>query len=472
MSGKAGCLGLFFVIAWVFSAAAHADLAGAQKAYAAKDFEGAFQQYLEIATLGNVTAQENLAAMYVDGQGVKRDNVLGYAWAVIARENGGNQAMQNIIDQLQPHLDDQSRARVKLVSDQFGKAALAERLLPMQIVPDPTAASSNARCLMRRPTNSDDFYPPAAKRDDLSGVVLIEAVISPDGHVHRPYVWYSVPEGTFEQAGRGIAWMSEYIPNKIDGVARQCVIRYKATFRAPHKEADDKITDAYKKMQVLAEQGDPRAQLLYGQLMFDRESSQNSGKNPLDWYVKAAQAGLPYAQYLVGISLLNVDRKSSLHSGELEAEKAKGLTWLQLAAANGRPEAKFALANYQLRTDPAATSDATVFAWLEDAAKAGHRDGTLYLAALLAASPDASRRDPARALTLVDLNKWDFEADPGAFETIAAAYAQSGKYTDAVESQKRAIRVAQKFGWNTAALEKRLEKYLNNGTWTGNLMEP
>jgi TPR repeat protein len=471
MSGKAGRLGLIFAVALQFTAAAHADLAGAQKAYAAKDFEGAFQQYLEVATLGNLAAQENLAAMYVGGEGVTRDNVLGYAWAVIARENGGTAATQNIIDQLQPHLDDRSRARVQAVIDDFGKAALAQRLLPAQIPPDPTSAPKD-RCRMTRPTNPDAFYPPAAKREDLSGAVLIEAVISPDGHVHRPYVWYSVPEGIFEQAGRGIAWTSGYSPKRIDGVAQQCAMRYKATFHASHTAADDRITDAYKKVQVLAEQGDPRAQLLYGQLMFDRESALNSEKNPLDWYVKAAQAGLPYAQYLVGVELLFIDRRSSTHAREIEAEKAKGLTWLQLAAANGRAEAKFALANYRLRKDPAATSDATVFAWLEDAAKAGHRDATLYLAALLAASPDASRRDPARALALVDLKHWDFEADPAAFEVIAAAYAQSAKFSDAVDAQQRAIRTAQKYRWNTAALDKRLETFQAGSAWTGNLMAP
>jgi TPR repeat protein len=208
---------------------------------------------------------------------------------------------------------------------------------------------------------------------------------------------------------------------------------------------------------------------LYGQLMFDRESAQNAEKNPVDWFVKAAQAGLPYAQYLVGVNLLYID---TTHDKEFEIEKAKGLTWLQLAAANGRADAKFALANYQLRTDPAATSDATVFAWLEDATKAGHRDGTLYLAALLAASPDASRRDPARALALVDLKKWDFAIDPQALEVLAAAYAQSAKFPDAVSAQQRAIQAAERFGWNTAALKERLGKYQGNSAWTGNLMEP
>lgn len=466
MSSKAGLLGLFFAVASVFSAAAHADLEGAQRAYAARDFEGAFRQYLEIATLGNVTAQENLAAMYVDGQGVKRDNVLGYSWALIARENGGNAAMQNIIDQLQPHLDEKSRARVKAVTDQFGKAALEARLLPSS---DPAAETPKnppgEPCKVVRPANPEDFYPASALRDGISGTVFIEAAVSSDGRVHRPHIWYSVPEGVFENAGRGAAWMTTFIPRKSAKATDVCVIRYKMYFNA-RSDADAAITNAFNKSRELAVAGDPKAQVLYGLLKFQRKGGDGETSTPELWFLKAAQAGVPYAQYLVGIGLLQIDPYAS------EVRNQKGLVWLQLAAANGRPEAKFALANYRLRTDPAATSDGTVFAWLEDAAKAGHRDGTLYLAALLAASPDIQRRDPARALTLVDTSKWDFDSDPTALEVMAAANAQSGKFAEAVSLQTRAIRGAERFKWDTSSLKERLAIYQAGKAWTGNLLDP
>lgn len=463
MSRKSGRRALFLAAAILSAAAAHADLVGAQKAYAAKDFEGAFQQFLEIATLGNVTAQENLAAMYVDGEGVARDNVLGYAWAVIARENGGNAAMQNIIDQLEPHLDDRARARVKAVTDQFGKAALEARLLPAPVGAQPKPPADE-QCRMTRPANPDDFYPPAAARDQLSGTVLVDAVISADGRAHRPHIWYSVPEGVFEQAGRGAAWTSGFAPRKKGNDAGPCGIRFKIHFssKGPPNAALD---DAYRKARALAEGGDPVAQVLYGLLMFDRGGQKADGA-PDTWFLKAAQAGVPYAQYLVGIGLLRIDPQASA------VENQKGLAWLQLAAANGRPEAKFALANYRLRTDANATSDLAVFAWLEDAAKADHRDGTLYLAALLAASPDATRRDPARALTLVGAKKWDFDSDPTAIEVMAAANAQSEKFAEAVTLQKRAIRAAQRFKWDVTPLQQRLATYEAGKAWTGNLLDP
>lgn len=465
MSRNIGRRALFLAAALLGTAVAHADLAGAQKAYAAKDFEGAFQQYLEIATLGNLTAQENLAAMYVDGEGVKRDNVLGYAWAVIARENGGNAAMQSIIDQLQPHLDDKAKLRVKAVTDQYGKAALRERLLPAPR--DPKATQSANFCRFTKPANPDDSYPEEAVRHEISGAVIVEATVGADGRAHHPLVLYSIPEIVLDNAARvnGFANVFAAAPKK-DGVVVPCTIRYKLKYRVKSSSADSKMNDALVKAKKIAEAGDPVAQTIYGLLLLDRAPTGSDAVPPRDWFLEAAQAGVPFAQYVVGIGL--VAEGTTLP----ESEQVKGFAWLKLAAAAGEPHAKFSLANYTLAHDKDAMSDPVVFAWLEDATKADHRDATLTLAALLAAGPDASRRDATRALTLLDKSKWGFGFDPTAQEVIAAANAQLKNFVPAVAAQKRAIGLARQYGWDLAPLQERLAKYDAKDTWTGNLMSP
>ena len=100
-----------------------ADLYGAAQAYDQKDFARSFQLYRELAELGQIDAQYNLAIMYVSGEGVARDNVAGYAWAAIARENGGGEGMQSIIDQIEPHMNEKGRKRVEEIKAQFGNAA-------------------------------------------------------------------------------------------------------------------------------------------------------------------------------------------------------------------------------------------------------------------------------------------------------------------------------------------------------------
>jgi hypothetical protein len=69
--------------------AARADLYSAAEAAEAKDFARAFELYRELAELGHAESQEMIAAMYVNGEGVKRDNVLGYAWPCFARRMAG-----------------------------------------------------------------------------------------------------------------------------------------------------------------------------------------------------------------------------------------------------------------------------------------------------------------------------------------------------------------------------------------------
>ena len=464
MSQFPGRRSLFFAIALFSVAAAHADLAGAQKAYAAQDFPRAFDLYLEIAQLGHVTGQENVAAMYVDGQGVNRDNVLGYAWASIARENGGNAAMQNIIDQLKPHLDDKARARVKGVADQFGKAALAERLLPAESKdPSPTPAEN---CRVTKAVNPNDSLPDELRRQGYWGTVLVAATIGADGRAHHPFVMYSVPEKVLDDAGRSNAFATGFAPKRAKGAVVPCTVRYLARFRAEDPTLAAKMDDALTKTRSLAQSGDPIAQTMYGLLLTDHGGQAKHGDDPRDWFLKAAQAGVPFAQYVVGIGL------AAEGSTLPEAEQVKGFAWLKLAAAAGQPDAKFALANYTLIHVADGKKDPVVFAWLEDATKAGHRDATLTLAALLAAGPEATRRDPARALTLLQSSKWNFNLDPTAQEVIAAAHAQAGHYDEAATAQKGALKLAKSYGWDVAPLQDRLTKYQDHIAWTGSLIEP
>ena len=92
--------------------AAHADLYQAIAAADKQDYARAFELYRELAELGHPEAQENLAVMYVNGEGVQRDNVLGYAWAKLALDNGGGEPAREIVRQLEPHLTAAARQRL------------------------------------------------------------------------------------------------------------------------------------------------------------------------------------------------------------------------------------------------------------------------------------------------------------------------------------------------------------------------
>lgn len=59
---------------------ARADLYSANAAYQKGDFPSAFQQFKELAELGQPLAQLHLASMYARGEGVARSNTFAHAW--------------------------------------------------------------------------------------------------------------------------------------------------------------------------------------------------------------------------------------------------------------------------------------------------------------------------------------------------------------------------------------------------------
>ena len=63
------------------------DLAAAAEAYNRGDFPEAARLFRKSADQGNVTAQDSLGVLYVNGEGVPQDYVQAYAWFNIAETN-------------------------------------------------------------------------------------------------------------------------------------------------------------------------------------------------------------------------------------------------------------------------------------------------------------------------------------------------------------------------------------------------
>ena len=92
---------LVAVAAFLGSTPARADLYSATKAYEKGDFATAFQQFKELAELGQPHAQYNLAVMYTRGEGVAVSNTNAHAWASLAAQNGEARGKE-IADKLEP----------------------------------------------------------------------------------------------------------------------------------------------------------------------------------------------------------------------------------------------------------------------------------------------------------------------------------------------------------------------------------
>jgi TonB family protein len=452
---------LFLVFGLFTGVAAHADIYEASQAYKQKDFPKAFQLFRELAELGNVYAQESIAIMYVNGEGVKRDNVLGYAWASISIDNGGvDEGIRNIVNQLEPHVTAGARTRIDAMKTQFGAQGLQKTLLPNIFAKADYADREPCHMLKHDP----GYYPAEAQDKGVQGQAYVEFTVMPDGRARNPRVVYAVPAGYFEEASRATILKSKFQPAKTKEGFVPCTMavmfRYQMNIKASeYTKLDDYVNDAKTK----AEAGDPGSQMVYGLLLSGLPQLKSTRGDAMPWFLKSAQAGVASAQYMVGVS--------AMKGWGCQCEEPKGLVWLHKAAAADQSDAQVSLANYLLRDQPTAEDAAKARTWLERAVSHDNRDGKFYLAALLAAGPDPAMRDPKRSLELLKSVMRDMDQDPTAFEIRAAANATLGNFDAAQKDQAKALRMAQKLEWDVAPQQARLKNYQDKQSFTGELFE-
>jgi TonB family protein len=438
---------------------ARADLYEAATAYDAKDYPLAFERYRQLAELGNTEAQETIAVMYVNGEGVKRDNVLGYAWASIAIDNGGGESARGIVQQLEPHMTPTARARIDELRAHFGKDALKKALLPNIF--------SSADYRDREPCGMikgySAIYPQDAMEKGVQGQAYVELTVMPDGRARNPRVVYAVPAGYFEEAARTAILRSEFKPARTKDGFVPCTMAVMFRYQMDYAKSDYSRLDAFvENAKKQAEAGDPRGQMLYGLLLAGVPQLKRTRSDAMPWFVKSAQAGMATAQYLVGVS--------EMQGWGCECEEPKGMAWLYKAAGADQSDAQVAIANYLLRgKQPTPEDAAKARTWLERAVSNGSRDAKFYLAALLAASPDEASRDPKRALELLKTVMRDVDQDPTSYEIRAAANASLGNFDNARKDQAKALKMAKALSWDLASLEARLHEYSDGRPFTGDL---
>ena len=86
-----------------------------------------------------------------------------------------------------------------------------------------------------------------------------------------------------------------------------------------------------------AENGNATAQFTVGQCYYNGDAVERDTAKAMDWMLKAAEAGIPYAQYFCASQYLS-------EQGVAEHDEAKGIDWMKKAANSGLPEAQVDLA--------------------------------------------------------------------------------------------------------------------------------
>lgn len=248
-------------------------------------------------------------------------------------------------------------------------------------------------------------YPEDARSQGIQGEVYVEFIVAPDGRARLPRILYAVPPRAFDETVRHSIMRSLYLPARVNGrpVATTVSTFYNFKMDVADREYQG-LQLRVRETLAKAQAGDPSAQILYGMMLAGLPQLHQSYAQALPWFLKAAQAGAPYAQYQVGTGLL-VGRGCQCDAG-------KGEIWLEKAAQADEPNAQVSLAEYLLRDKPGNEAVNGALVWLERAAKQGSNAAKLRLAAILAASPSAEIRNPARALALSASLDREYKQDP------------------------------------------------------------
>jgi TPR repeat protein len=435
------------------SAVALADFQAALKDYNAGHYDAAHAQFMRLAELGDCSSQFNIGAMALKGQGGPKDLASGVGWLQAAAGNGCEQLVGNRLPALRAKLTpDESRTAADIVA-RFGPEALHAQGI---VNPDFTCHDSTAASVQSAPAAE---YPDAGTGRRRQGIVITALTIGADGRARDPEILLAVPDETFAAAAVE-AWMNSlFTPASRAGARIASRLQAKTLFNVEATTLAD--APVLRQARLSADTGDPAAQYLVGLTATLDSSLGISSARAGELLLGSARDGDSAAQYWVGSQLRAT---SSCHP------RADGGVWLRHAADGGNASAQLLLASDLLAAGSNSTQIAEARALLERAATSESYYVRKHVTALLAASPIDAVRDARTALDVaMKLSAQPIQSDPQMFEVVAAAYAASGDFHNAVAQQQHAVQKARALGWNTHQQEERLGAYRHGNAWHGDL---
>jgi uncharacterized protein len=456
---KFSCIAMTMLLTNVcFMPFAQADVVHAQLDYQAKFYSKAHDEFLEVAALGNAEAQYNLGAMALRGEGGETDRGTAVGWLLAAEENGYHGLPPDKLQALQSSLTAEQRANADRIVSQYGRAALRENVLPIAPGEGPVF------CPGFQPGHTLQVarlnYPLLSRENRQDGVVFTSFTIGVDGLAHDPEVIVAAPPGMFERSAVQGILSGRYEPARLNGVPFESRSQLRTTFSM----SEGGVLWRSARMQKLiadAREGQPAAQYFVGLAGLLDPTVGVAEPEARKMLFASAQAGIPGADYWLA-RVLEMRRPCTRFD--------KSQLWLEQAARGGSASAKTALAERLLARHGA--DDLTRAHELLVAAVDSNETYALkHAAALLATTNIDGFGDSELALrAAAQLDKVDtIEVDPQGWEAAAAAQAAAGAFSKAASLQRKAIKLATDYYWNTSAMQERLNAYEKGERWYGDL---
>ena len=435
------------------ASAAPTDFQSALGDYRAGRYDAARTQFLSLAELGNCSAQFNLAAMALHGQGGARDPGSGAGWLQAAAGNGCSDLVAGHLAGLTAKLSPEEARAAADIMARYGPQTLEAQgvVNPEFICGDITQPSAVEATAAETPV--------AARGRRQPAIVITALTVGADGRARDPEVLFALPGDPFAAAAVE-AWLNSYFtPAQRAGSAVAARLQAKTLFADPAPLADAEVI---RKARPAAEAGDPAAAYLVGLTALHDSSVGISKARAKELLLGAAREGNADAQYWTG---------SQLRASAACHPRADGAVWLRHAADGGNAAAQLLLAQDLLAGTPSASQTAQARALLAQAARADSYYVRKHVVALLATSPLDVVRDPHAALELArQLAAGAIKVDPQMYETVAAAYAANGDFKNAAAQQQLAVQTARGLHWDTRTMAERLEEYRRGTAWRGDLL--
>jgi TonB family protein len=428
--------------------AVSADILDASEAYQNQDYESAFEQYLELAHLGNTQARYNVAVMYFQGQGVAKNLNKAYGWAKLI-DFETNSDLINLVNEIEKQLTpaelDQAKQMAKHIQAEYGDDEIFSKLAPISYQPNNN--NSSEEYTLKITQRHAPRYPKAELQKLRQGWVRAGFDVYPDGSVRNLYVIESVPEGVFDEVTLEALEKFKFDINFKEGVKPYPIqVTQMVQFELAVKNKK-KLAQVYKehveKLEDLAHKGHPDAQYYYA-LAASAQSPINQyikldHVEVNDWLLKAAQNGNLDAQYLLGQNIL---------SGKgCQVEKQKAIDWIVFAADKGHAKSARTAFHLLTKSDQLNNTNKPPEYWLKKAADGGDPESQLEYAHFLAFSQKNSEAiSSAKRLLKQYLKERDKSVKY--HQVMAQLYTLENDEKKAKKEMKKANKLAKKLGWD------------------------
>jgi TPR repeat protein len=457
MKGPASCTVLLFAAALASGrlpaeTVAPGSFQAALSEYRAGNFEAAHAAFLSLAELGDCSAQFNLAAMALHGQGGPQDRGSGAGWLEAAGGNGCGQLVGDSLKELTPKLSPEEANRARDIVARYGPQALRA-----QGVVEPDFICSDRQ--PPRVVAATTAETPARARGHQPAFVITALTIGTDGHARDPEVLLAKPDDTFVAASVE-GWLnSQFMPGQHGSSAVPARLEATSLFM-DHGSLTE--SEFFRSARSAADAGDPAAEYLVGLAATHNGSLGISEARAKQLMLEAARDGFPDAQYWVG---------SQLRASAACHPAADGAVWLRHAADGGSAAAQLLLAQDLLAGSPDDSQLARARTLLGQASRSDAYYVRKHVVALLATSPLDAVRDAPAALELARrLAAFNITTDPQLYEAVAAAFAANGDFRNATAQQQLAVQKASALGWNTHVMSEQLDAYRHDRAWRGELL--